>query len=84
MAGCCNDYPNCPGTVYVPIFFPRWRVRFVFYAKHWDDGTSGPKLCYGIWHRTQEEAERHAIRFLDGGFPSPGVDSDLYDIERQQ
>ena len=62
------------GTVYPPIFFPRWRVRFVFNATRWNDGTSGPKLCEGMWHRTQDDAEQHALRFLERQFPG---DSDL-------
>lgn len=69
------------GTVYLPIFFPRWRVRFVFNATRWDDRTSGLKLCEGIWWRTQEEAEQHAISFLDR--QPAGVGSEFYDFEMQ-
>jgi hypothetical protein len=70
------------GTVYLPIFFPRWRVRFVFHAAWWEDGTSGWKLCEGLWHRTQEEAEKHAIYFLDKLGPDDG--SAFYDFEVQR
>ena len=63
------------GTVYQPIFFPRWRVRFVF------NHSGGPMLAESIWWRTQEEAEKHAMYFLDG--KSCG-NSDFYDFEQQR
>lgn len=61
------------------LFFPRWRVLFVF---HW--GIRGPQLEYGRWWPTQEQAERHAIRFLNGDLVSgERVPSEFYDFERQ-
>lgn len=63
------------GTVFRPITFPRWRVRFVFQS------SDGPVLAEGLWWGTQREAELHAIFFLDGLGPRDG--SMLYDMECQ-
>lgn len=62
------------GTVWLPTFFPRWRVRWVFLSK------SPPSLERGMWHRTKEDAEGHALRLLDGVWPW----GTLYDIQHER
>lgn len=68
------------GTVYRSVFFPRWRVRFVMYC---EIGPS-PVLCEGVWWRTQEQAEEHALGFLDGQFSFSAKPSEFYDIQYQE
>lgn len=62
------------GDVFVPIFFPRWRVWFVFPARR------GTFLAFGLWHRTQDDVEQHALGLLEGKLGGVGL---LYDIECQ-
>lgn len=54
------------GTVYQPQFFPRWRVLYVM---HYDTVEPKEELHWTPWYRTQEDAESHALKFLDGHFP---------------